>query len=185
VLAVTADHGEELFDHGGLLHGWTLYEEVLRIPWVLWGPGRVPAGRVMTTRTDTLDVGATLLALAGGGEPPSQLPRRVHRAVATLPQGGIFAVAHGRWKLVWAPRRGLHWGMSANLGHTSDPEYLFDLEADPGERRNLAGEEDLEAAWLRSRLLAWATAERGVSPPAGTTVDAATRERLRALGYVR
>lgn len=214
VLAVTADHGEELFDHGGMLHGWTLYEEVLRVPWVLWAPGRVPAGEKVTAPTDTLDVHAALLRLAGGeragagarpaaadvaaAEPswahfaaaqPSRdrfaaRSSRVHFASAALPPGGVFAATHGRWKLAWAPRTGIHWGMGANLGHTSDPEYLFDLAADPAERRNLAGDEDLAAAWLRSRLLAWATAQRRLTG-SEATVDEATRARLRALGYVR
>jgi hypothetical protein len=86
---------------------------------------------------------------------------------------------------VWAPRVGIEWGMGANLGHTADPEYLFDLAADPAERRNLAGDGDLEARWLRARLLTWARGQRrpGSAPPA--PVDAETQERLRALGYLR
>ncbi len=38
---ITSDHGEELFEHDGVLHGFTLYEEQLRIPLVVWWPGRL------------------------------------------------------------------------------------------------------------------------------------------------
>lgn len=93
LVVVTADHGDELFDHGGTLHGYTLYEELLRIPLVVWSPGRV---RVGTTEqpTDTLDLHATLLDLArrcgagpaDAGEPASQgrslLPLLTRRAGA-------------------------------------------------------------------------------------------------------
>src|SRR6185295_10046960 len=51
LLALTADHGEELFDHGGVLHGFTDYEEMLRTPLVLWAPGRRgPAGCAASPR---------------------------------------------------------------------------------------------------------------------------------------
>ena len=43
-----------------MLHGYTLYEEMLDIPLVLWGPGRLARGAV-DEPTDTLDLHATLL----------------------------------------------------------------------------------------------------------------------------
>lgn len=42
LVVVTSDHGEELGDHGGLLHGFTLYEEVLRVPLIFWNPALPP-----------------------------------------------------------------------------------------------------------------------------------------------
>lgn len=45
LVIVTSDHGDELFDHGGVLHGYTLYEEQLHIPLVFWWPGRVAPAR--------------------------------------------------------------------------------------------------------------------------------------------
>ena len=37
----TGDHGEEFFEHGGFEHGHTMYNEVIRVPLVVWGPGIV------------------------------------------------------------------------------------------------------------------------------------------------
>ena len=59
--------------------------------------------------------------------------------------------------------------MGKGPGRTWDAEYLFDLERDPGETTNLAGDDSLEAAWLRSRLRAWV--ERGWVTLPGSVAD--------------
>ncbi len=197
LLALTADHGEEHFEHGGVLHGFTLFEEQLRIPLVLWAPGRIAPSRV-DQRTDTLDLHATLVDLCGlakqDGTSGRQLLRvargetgdYIHLAAASSVRGGIFSALHGRWKVVWAPRTGASWGQGDSLGRSREPEYLFDLEKDPGERVNLAGDGDLEAAWLRERLLAWVKKNRDVGGGAHSDqppMDPKTLERLKALGY--
>lgn len=194
LVVLTSDHGEELFDHGGVLHGYTLYEEMMDIPLVLWSPGRLrPA--VVEEPTDTLDLHATLLELCGLRVPkpaegrPLLAPREgereyIHLAAASSVVGGIYSARWGKWKLVWAPRFGPHWGMGDGLGRSRDPEYLFDLDADPQERVNLAGEGGLEIAWLRSRLLAWVQRNRALSAkPPEQPLDPETERKLRALGY--
>lgn len=193
LVAVTWDHGEELFDHGGVLHGYTLYEEMLRIPLVLWSPGRI-APAVVDTPTDTLDLHATLLDLAGvgrdDGAPGRSLVRQlaareVSLAAASSVKGGIYAARSARFKLVWAPRVGQGWGMGEGRGRSRDPEYVFDLLADPGETDNLAGTGAFEVAWLRSRLLAWVErGKRAGEDGEPAPVDEETRRRLRALGYL-
>ncbi|HEV7671622.1 MAG TPA: sulfatase [Thermoanaerobaculia bacterium] len=200
LLAVTADHGEELFDHGGVLHGYTLHEEMLRIPLALWWPGRVKPLRIEEP-TDTRDLHATLVdacSLRGpdGKALPSEgrsLLRRplpipegepLHFAAASSVKGGIYSAQSRRWKLIWAPRTGLGWGMGEGAGRSRDPEYLFDLAADPGERINLAGRGDIEADWLRGRLLAWIAQAQPETDGGEAPVDRETLDRLRALGYV-
>jgi arylsulfatase A-like enzyme len=69
LVVFTADHGEELLEHGWVGHASTsgeatLHDEVLRIPLVVAGPG-VPAGRVTSALAQNVDVAPTLLALAG------------------------------------------------------------------------------------------------------------------------
>jgi arylsulfatase A-like enzyme len=198
LLALTADHGEEHFEHGGVLHGFTLFEEQLRIPLLLWAPGRIRPSRV-DQRTDTLDLHATLVDLCGlkgrEGNPGRQLLRvaqgetgdYIHMAAASSVRGGIFSALHGRWKAVWAPRTGVSWGQGDALGRSREPEYLFDLEKDPGEQVNLAGDGDLEAAWLRERLLSWVKKNRNAGPGSKGAdqqpMDPKTLERLKALGY--
>jgi arylsulfatase A-like enzyme len=201
LVVLTSDHGEELFEHGGVLHGFTLYEELLEIPLVFWWPGHL-LPRIVDDPTDTLDLHTTLMALCGlgegleesgqsqgrpllTGEPRQEGDGYVHLAAASSVAGGIYSAQAGGTKLVWAPRYGNRWGMGAGSGRSHDPEYLFDLRRDPGEHVNLAGDRSLEAAWLRSRLLAWIqrnrrddSAHRRPEP-----VDPETERKLRALGY--
>ncbi len=76
-------------------------------------------------------------------------------------------------------------GMGEGRGRGRDPEYLFDLSADPEERTNRAGLMSLEVEWMRSRLRAWI--ERGKyleMDEEEPVLDEETRERLRALGYL-
>ena len=69
LLVVTSDHGEELFDHGGVLHGYTLYREQLDIPLILSWPGRLSPARIETPTTN-IDLHETLRSLVGA--PPSE-----------------------------------------------------------------------------------------------------------------
>jgi arylsulfatase A-like enzyme len=67
VLAVTADHGEELWDHGAFEHGHALYGELIRIPLLLRGPGFAP-GRVQQT-VQHVDLFQTLVGVGGATAP--------------------------------------------------------------------------------------------------------------------
>ncbi len=199
LLILTSDHGEELFDHGGVLHGYTLYDEQLRIPLIAWWPGVIEPRRI-DTGTDHFDLHATLrvlvepefefdhgLPLWGLMDNPEQMwAKPVRFAAASSLAGGIFSAQSRDLKLVWAPRANYGWGMGQGTGRSLDFEYVFDLRNDPDENVNLAALGGLEYDWLRSRLTAWI--ERGkldeVGADSAEVVDDETLERLRALGYV-
>jgi arylsulfatase A-like enzyme len=198
LLIATSDHGEELFEHGGVLHGHTLYDELVRIPLVIHWPGSVRP-HTISAPTTTLDVHATLLELAAGTTAPStgrSLWPELTAAAETMPVDRlVFAAAPGlegatmvrsaRRKLILAPRNGVRRGQGFGLGRTGDLEYVFDLEADPGEQANLAGTANLEVAWLRTRLLGWIRVQQSLQPsPGQQTMSSTTRDQLEALGYV-
>lgn len=202
LVIVTADHGDELFEHGGVLHGYTLYQEQLHVPLIVWWPGQVVPGP-RRVATDALDLHATLRSLAGdpGGDGTDRgrslwpvlvrgpapdaatLRHDLRFAAASSLDGGIFSVRGGSSKLIWAPRQGT-WGQGEARGRSYDPVSFFDLEGDPNEQINLAGGASLEESWLGAHLRAWVEAgwprdEEREEPP----VDDETRARLRALGY--
>ncbi len=120
----------------------TLYEEMMRIPLILWAPERLRPAAVATP-TNTLDLtsrssswrafmasaraeGRSLLGSARDDREP-------RLASASSLKGGIYSASNGHLKLVLAPRTGLDWGQGEGLGRSRDPEYLFDLTKDPGE----------------------------------------------------
>ena len=203
---LTSDHGEELFEHGGVLHGYTLYDEMLRIPLVAWWPGTIERGAV-DTLTDNLDLYSSLARLTteeqpitGGGdslwpyllgeESGEPTGREVVFASASAVHGGIFMARSPRLKFVFAPRMGSRggdrWGMGQGRGRGYDAEYVFDMVNDPEEKRNLAGDNSIEADWLKTRLTAWI--EAGTAIEAGEELDEMDEDiqkSLRALGYLQ
>ena len=68
VIAVVADHGEEFLEHGRIGHGHGLWENLLRVPWILHVPGR-PAASV-EAEVNLVDLPATLLSASGVAPPP-------------------------------------------------------------------------------------------------------------------
>jgi arylsulfatase A-like enzyme len=71
IVLVTADHGEEFYDHGNWGHGQSLYNELIRVPLIVRAPGRIPPGTRTARPVMHVDVVPTLLSLAGAPHPPS------------------------------------------------------------------------------------------------------------------
>ncbi len=65
LIIVMADHGEEFWDHGGTGHGKTLYEEQLRIPFIIKLPGNELAGEVRDGLAELVDVAPTIIDALG------------------------------------------------------------------------------------------------------------------------
>ena len=168
----TSDHGEELLDHGGWKHGHALYEEQIHVPLVWRWDGHIAAGRRVQGAVRLLDVAPTLLAAAGGpaelGEGTSLLPtllgggavprlvvhsRHNHsgpqRAAVVVQDKKLILFNH---RLPFAHADGLQdhlWRQ--DLGRLQRVE-LYDLVADPRERRNLAASDPREVARLQPLL---------------------------------
>jgi arylsulfatase A-like enzyme len=74
LVVITADHGEQLGEHGFLYHGNTLYRPSLTVPLLLRLPGRVPAAMRISTPVSLVDLPATILDLAGLADDHAPLP---------------------------------------------------------------------------------------------------------------
>jgi arylsulfatase len=129
-VVLTADHGEEFWEHGGLEHGRTLYEEVLRVPLVVATPGHVRGS--LADLTTVLDITPTILALAG--YPHTELPGRnlLGDTLAPAERLPIGQTLFGEnWSGVRAP------GCKSMRSEYGE-ERVFDLKSDPDEHLNLA-----------------------------------------------
>jgi arylsulfatase A-like enzyme len=183
IVSLTADHGEEFFEHGGFEHGHAMWQEILRLPLALWGPG-VDPGRE-SAPVSLVDLAPTLLE-ANGIAPPEALEgvslwpnasRGAPIPARTLyAEGNLYGAEQQvaiRWphKFVWKP--GTREGQ------------LWNLERDPGEVADTAATDPGLAAELNEALhahLGAARERRGDTT--APELDATTRESLHSLGYV-
>jgi arylsulfatase A-like enzyme len=86
IVIVTADHGEEFGEHGGRYHGTSVYEEQVRVPLVMVGPGIRPGGRVHTV-VQTIDLLPTTLSALGMPRPARLRGRDLGPILAIDPTG--------------------------------------------------------------------------------------------------
>jgi arylsulfatase A-like enzyme len=185
LLVVTSDHGEEFLEHGSWEHQKTLYEEVVRVPLLLRGPG-VPARRERA-QASLLDVAPTILEWAGLGVPPSMRGRSLLRTAAEREAyGETDHTIDGTRKLFLRGGAGRWKGILSLARDSGAPvrEEWYDLAADPGETRSSPGAAAGAIDALRQRALARWRADRAgaAGPPVALTPE--QKERLRALGYV-
>ena len=184
IVAVAADHGEALGDHGEETHGVFLYDAVLHVPLVLRLPGA--RGARVTPRVRLADLAPTLLAAVGVPTPSSMqgesmLPLVQGRDVHDRP-----AYAETEY-----PRQAFGWSTLAAwradrflLIRAPRPE-LYDLVSDSGAARNLADARGRVVQGMSAELEEFTRKVSGTGAPvAKPAVDPDLARRLAALGYV-
>lgn len=192
VVAVTADHGEEFFDHGAMTHGKTLYDEVVLVPWVIRFPVKIPAGRVVERQVRLSDVAPTVLSLAGISQPrefgaglrppmddrPDLVPLILGRSE---PARDSFAVGNLRNQT-----HSIRTKQFKLIRHADGRDELFDLVADPQERSDLSKLRPQVKVVLQNQLAAWKSeADIGGSPERHSGIDQELQDALRSLGYLK
>lgn len=156
VVVVLADHGEELFDHGGLDHGMTLYDELIHVPFFIRIPGVPP--RLVTQQVRTVDLLPTLFAALG--MPADWRLQRQLRGVSLLPtlhgqQLNLNAFAETDFLLqvsLRAMRTHNGWKYIYDR-YKPDHVQLYQLGKDPKERHEVAPKFPDVARVLKSSIL--------------------------------
>ena len=181
IVVFTGDHGEMLGERG-LWFKMNFFEGGARVPLVVGAPGRYAPRRVAQS-VSLVDILPTLVEMAGGDAsaltPPvdgrSLVPHLQGRAGYDevlgeyLAEGAIapiIMIRRAGWKFIHSP---------------ADPDQLYDLRQDPGERRNLAAEQVALVAELRAEIARrWALGELDAQVRASQrrrrVVDAALRQ---------
>ena len=184
IVAVIGDHGESLGDHGEETHSMFVYDSAIRVPLLLWRPGRLPAGRVVSQPVRATDLAPTLLDLVGA--PPLNVPhgRSLLPLINAAPSGEpepIYAETYlPQFYLNWAPLRTLRDGRWKFID-APKPE-LYDLTKDPAERDNLFHTQPGTGEAMRAALARLTGGTHGAMTAA--TIDREVSEKLAALGYI-
>jgi len=206
LVLITADHGEQFGEHGGMEHTYDVHDEVAHIPMLMRLPGAIPAGRHVTEPVSLADVVPTILDVTGvppihGVDGASLLPLATGTATQ-LARAGVFteaasAVGVDHTDLV-AVRTRTHTCIHDERG---DRLECYDRRTDPWERTSLSPEDGSPERRGAEAVLAQFRASmpppgapRPTPPAEGTPPEAPTsaappidperRQQLRALGYV-
>jgi arylsulfatase A-like enzyme len=200
ILVLASDHGDEFFEHGGTSHGYSLYDEMVRVPLLIYAPGLLPGGARVTTPVRNLDIYPTLCELLGlevpaglvgeslvplvtgsgaGGERPVFSEHREDPVLRRMGQGSgeMVGLRAGRWKLI----------LNRTLPQLTErpPVELYDLDADPAEASNVADRHPEVVERLRGEVEGFMARQwDGGHRAASAEMDPAVLEQLRALGYV-
>ncbi len=171
LVLLTADHGEELMEHGWIGHTRTLYGELLRVPLIARQPGVISPG-VVDTPVSLIDIAPTLteLVLETRPDPGFQgvsLAPLLFGSSRDFVERSLFAevsIRHEDDTGRSTPRRkqklavktallGRRWKLIHD--RTSGEFEVYDLRADPGDRENLWGANPDRDALLQRELLEW------------------------------
>jgi len=190
VIVFWADHGEEFWEHGGLWHGHSLYNELLHVPLLIHLPGQTGSKRIRQPVT-SLDVMPTLLALYDLKGPDGLRGRSL---VPVLKEGQgdleplqayLEGCGHGDI------RKGLLTDRYKLIHNVSKGSFsLYDQHSDPGEQHNIYGTPlapDTRA--MEQKLLEWTDLSTAMMNGYVRTTrleepSPEIRERLKDMGYI-
>jgi arylsulfatase A-like enzyme len=208
LVIVTSDHGEAFGEHGRMLHE-TPHAEVREVPLVIAWSGRLPAGRVVDEPVSVTDLAPTVLDLCGlplpepcqgrslrsllageDGPPPRDFLIDGHHPGYRLAETALVGQVDGAWwsLVAWTDTTGC--GAGGRAPRLAAVAGLFDLAADPTERRDLAAARPDLVAELSRRLQERLDGNAGlarrilaVARPEAVALPEEQRRRLRSLGY--
>ncbi len=159
---VHSDHGEGFYEHGYRYHGQHLFNDQVRVPLIIAGPG-LPS-RQIDQPVGLIDIVPTVLELAGLDAPDdlqgvSLVPYGTHATPPKHPPVFVEMVKDA----THSDRRAIiDWPWKLQYGITFDEYLLFDLSTDPDEQVDLSDDRPEVFERLRARLRQWMSEE--VSP---------------------
>jgi len=188
IVIVAADHGEEFGEHGGRYHGTTLFDEQARVPLIVAGPGL--GAHAVAGAVQIIDIPATVLGLLDLPRPARMRGTDLGPWLATPPAAAdrlppAFAEVEGKRMVVLGSEK-----LICDIGR--DYCSLYDLESDPGEKRDLADARPERVAALRQRLDIWLSLQsrfeaklEGAAGGEGEIARAVERARLGDAGVAQ
>ncbi len=185
IVILVSDHGEEFHEHGAIWHGHSMYDEVLRVPLMVWAPKKLKHA-VVNRWVSTMDITPSLVDVT----PASTSKKFFGESLFSEPQG------EARWLYAEVgdntgkPKCDLDAVMQEPFKYIVNRnekwEGLFDLSNDPKEQTNLVPNAALVAPYRRE--LEASVRELATFLPTGDKADpplsAHRIQQLRTLGYL-
>ncbi len=185
LIAVMADHGEALGEHGEITHGIFLYDETIHVPLLFKLPQERSAGTRVDTRVELVDVLPTMLQTAGIAVPKEVQGESLLSTLKPLTARDRPAYAESDYPhrtFGWSSLRSLRTGKYLFI--EAPREELYDQTTDPKAEHNLATASVAVTSTLASQLDALREKTSTAKEAPKVSADPGLQERLNALGYV-
>ncbi len=193
VIAISADHGFELLDHGTPTHGYCPYDEVVKIPLIVYLGKKLPVQRTIKSQGRIFDIGPTLLDLLNIAPPKTWEGKSLLSMNPDLPEYAftfgynVYSVRTPQYKLVYQDIK----TQSGRADYWKNPGYeLYDLKADPRELNDISRLKPQIFIGLKQQLnLYWndvskKTFIQDAEAPEDAKLDKQTIKALKSLGYI-
>ena len=185
LIAVMADHGEALGDHGETTHGIFLYDETIHVPLLFKLPQKHSAGTRIDRRAGLVDVLPTILQAVGIAVPAEVQGESLLDMLksAASPERPAYAESdYPHRTFGWSSMRSLRTGKYLFI--ETPRKELYDQTADPKAEHNLSTTSAAVTSTLASQLDAFRQKTSTAKEAPKVTADPGLQERLNALGYV-
>lgn len=150
---VLGDHGEAFGQHpGNFGHTFFLYEENVRVPFLVFAPGLFDRPVRVRRTASLVDAAPTVLDFLGLEPPACYQGRSLLENASPMAlfftdySLGLLGLRDGQWKFIY----------EIDSGRSK----LWDLDVDPGERNDLSAAYPERVAWYRRHLLGWSEAQK-------------------------
>jgi arylsulfatase A-like enzyme len=187
LIVVTADHGEQFFDHGLWRHSNSAFEPLVHIPLVIKYPGQ-HTGTVVRESVGGIDIMPTVLRTLGEG--CASCEGRPLQTVGAQNAGDpppLFTYLMGKEELRPMIRSvtAHGWKLIQTRKPNEASDRLFNIASDPGEQDDVLVQHNDIAAYLAGLLDSYEAKAGPTLVAQAINLKPAETERLRALGYVQ
>jgi len=186
IIVVTADHGEEFFDHKGLGHGLTLYDEVIHVPLIIIDP-RMRKGQRVSDYLEITTIFNSCVEMMEFKAPDFTQVKSLfpYNKGMSKKFSHIYSSTESnmpklesRWACVIEPPYKLTYDLLNNRCE------LYNLEKDFKEKQELSKIESQKAESLKEKAINWYNESAAAFPQEYQPLTPELRKRLKELGYI-
>ncbi len=158
IIILTSDHGTEFYEHKRFDHGFSLYDELIHVPLVIYLPG-IKGGKIIKEQVRSIDLMPTILNLLKIEIEDKVKNQMRGKSLVPLLKGehmGLDAFSETDYRL-YTHKRAIRAADGWKFIYTleNNKKELYNLNRDPGEKNNLVDVEKRKAYELEQQLFAW------------------------------
>jgi arylsulfatase A-like enzyme len=184
LIVVLADHGEEFYDHGGFGHGYSLYEEGIRIPLYMVFPDHIPGENVWKNPVQVIDIFPTVCHFAKV-DPRNLGLRGTNIFSNKWKEKGENLIIYSETYRGKIPRSVKKGKLKLIFNSKLEDYELYDLKNDPKEEMSIYRMDSPQSKRLQAELFMTLMAvDEGIEAES-VTLDRETVDQLRSIGYLQ